>query len=185
MQSGKTFRIAAHSALEYYGFSHYIPMGKPVFMVALPNGDKQPKWMESKIFDMTFRTFSTTAFPNPEVNTYSDKYGTQYVSSPEQAFLECLLLAPKRYNYVDIYYLMEMLTTLRSNVLQRLLETTTNQRVKRMCLYMAEKAGHSWFNELNIDKIELGAAKMQLLPNGVYNSKYRITVPKELESYEG
>ena len=33
-QLGKTFRVAAHSALELFGFNHYVPMGKPLLMVA-------------------------------------------------------------------------------------------------------------------------------------------------------
>ncbi len=37
---------------------------------------------------------------------------------------------------------MEQLATLRSEVVQHLRETTDNKRVKRIFLYMAEKAGH-------------------------------------------
>lgn len=45
---------------------------------------------------------------------------------------------------------------------------------------MAEKAGHYWFDMLNTDKFGLTTSKLQLVDNGVYISKYRITVPKEL-----
>ena len=108
-----------------------------------------------------------------------------YVSSPELAFLECLALAPKQYSYLDLYYIMEQLTTLRSEVLQRLLENTSNNRVKRMFLYMAEKAGHYWFEELDTNKVDMGTGKLQLVKNGVFSKKYSITVPKELNDYEG
>jgi hypothetical protein len=106
------------------------------------------------------------------------------VSSPEQAFMECLLLAPEQYNYMDLYYVMEQLTSLRADVVQTLLENINNQRVKRVFLYMAEKAGHYWFDMLNIDKINLGTSKQQLVENGIYIKKYRITIPKELNEYE-
>ena len=33
-QTKKNVRIAAHSALELHGFSHYVPMGKPKLMVS-------------------------------------------------------------------------------------------------------------------------------------------------------
>jgi hypothetical protein len=177
-------RIAAMSALEYAGYNHYVPMGKPVLMVAMPFGVKRPAWMDSKVFDMSYKTFTTRTFSCTEVSTVTDD-AHLYVSSPEQAFLECLLLAPKFYNYIDLYYIMEQLTTLRSDVLQRLLEGTDSYRVKRVFMYMAEKAGHYWFRELNSDKIDLGTSKLQLVNNGVYNAKYQITIPKELESYEG
>ena len=102
----------------------------------------------------------------------------------EQAFLECLLLVPDYYNYMDLYYIMEQLTSLNPENVQIALEGTSSQRVKRMFLYMAEKAGHYWFDMLDVDKLGLSSSKMKLVDNGVYISKYRITVPKELNDYE-
>ena len=75
--------------------------------------------------------------------------------------------------------------TLRSDVVQRLLEYTNNFSVKRMFLYMAEKAGHYWFEELDLEKINIGTSKIQLVSEGTYNSKYMITIPKVLNSCEG
>ena len=96
-----------------------------------------------------------------------------------------MLLAPKYYDYTDLYYIMEQLTTLRSDVVQRLLENTGSYGVKRMFLYMAEKAGHYWLDELNPSRIELGTSKLQLVPGDVYISKYKIKIPQSLNSYEG
>ena len=79
---------------------------------------------------------------------------------------------------------MEQLTSLRAEAVQKLLENIKNQRVKRMFLYMAEKAGHYWFDMLDFDKINLGTSKLQLVNNGIYIKKYKITVPKELNEYE-
>lgn len=184
-QMGKQFRIGAVSALEYAGFNHYVPMGKPLLMVALPAGGKKPLWMRSDAFDMTFRTFSTKAFADFEVSRHDTESGTLYISSPELAFLECLALAPKQYSYMDLYYIMEQLATLRPEVVQRLLEGTSNIRVKRMFLYMAEKAGHYWFEDLDASKIDLGTSKLQIVKNGALNKKYSITIPTELRDYEG
>ena len=86
---------------------------------------------------------------------------------------------------MDLYYIMEQLTTLRSEVVQHLLETTDNKRVKRMFLYMAKKAGHYWFEELTPTKIDLGTGKLRLATNGKFNTEYKMTIPKELEDYEG
>lgn len=183
-QQGTTYRVAAHSALERAGFNHFVPMGKPVLMVALPSS-KPPLWMGHEGFDMDFRTFTTDAFACPEVGKYNEYEGILYVSTPEQAFLECLLLAPKQYAYMDLYYIMEQLGTLRGEVVQRLLETTANYRVKRMFLYMGEKAGHYWMDELDLSRIDLGPSKLQVAAGGVYHPKYRMTIPKELNEYEG
>lgn len=182
-QLNKKLRIAAHSALEIYGFNHYVPMGKPILMVAYSK-QSIPDWMGSDFFDRSIKPFETNMF----VKTYTNKVSVEGIellaSSPEQAFMECLLLSPERYNYMDLFYIMEQLTSLRAEVVQALLETIKNIRVKRIFLYMAEKAGHYWFDMLDMEKINIGTSKLQLVENGVYNSKYKITVPKELNDYE-
>lgn len=50
-------------------------------------------------------------------------------------------------------------------------------------MYMAQKAGHEWFKHLNIKKIDLGQGKRSVVKNGIYNAKYKITIPKEWEEY--
>jgi len=183
-QLGKRYHIAAHSALELAGFNHYVPMGKPILMVGHSKQEPVPNWIKSVDLDYSLKFFSTETFSNPQLTLFNADYPHVLASVPEQAFLECLLLAPKQYTYIDLYYIMEQLTTLRAEYVQGLLENTDNLKVKRMFLYMAEKAGHCWFESLNPDKIELGSAKHQLVENGVYIPKYKITIPKELYEYE-
>ncbi|MDR1554127.1 MAG: type IV toxin-antitoxin system AbiEi family antitoxin [Prevotellaceae bacterium] len=183
-QLEKNFHIAAHSALELNGFNHYVPMGKPVLMVGHPKQQLLPDWMKKDVFDKVLKFFSTETFLKPQLSTVNVDGVDLLVVLPEQAFLECLLLAPKQYAYMDLYYIMEQMTTLRPEILQDLLEHTDNIKVKRMFLYMAEKAGHYWFDLFNVTKIDTGTAKHQLVENGVYVPKYKITVPKELYEYE-
>ncbi|KAA6334043.1 hypothetical protein EZS27_017606 [termite gut metagenome] len=183
-QLGKNFHVAAHSALELYGFNHYVPMGKPVLMVGHPKDQLVPDWMKKGDFDKTLKFFSTEAFIKPRLSTFGVEGVDLLVSLPEQAFLECLLLVPKQYAFMDLFYIMEQLTTCRPEILQDLLEYTENIKVKRMFLYMAEKANHYWFKSLDVNKIEIGTAKHQLVENGVYVPKYKITVPKDLYEYE-
>ena len=183
-QLGKNFHIAAHSALELAGFNHYVPMGKLMLMVMHPKQEPVPDWMKTGDFDYSFKFFSTEIFSNPQLATANTDYPHLKASAPEQAFLECLLLAPKQYSYMDLYYIMEQLTTFRPDVVQELLESTENLKVKRMFLYMAEKSGHHWFSLLKTDRIELGSGKYKLVENGVYVPKYKITIPKELYEYE-
>ncbi len=183
VQLGKYVRIAAHSALELFGFNHYVPMGKPILIVS---SDKRglPEWMFGDFFDRTLKPFSTKMFSKVQTSKVQIEGLNLLVSSPEQAFMECLLLAPTQYNYMDLYYVMEQLTSLRAEVVQDLLESAKNIRVKRMFLYMAEKAGHYWFDMLDIEKIDIGTSKLQLAEKGTYISKYKITIPKELNEYE-
>ncbi|ROT18790.1 hypothetical protein EEL52_11520 [Muribaculaceae bacterium Isolate-113 (HZI)] len=182
-QTGNNARVAAHSALELHGFSHYIPMGKPRLMVAFESGNVED-WVRSDKYDMTIVPFHTGIFKDPLTQSYKTNRYDLKISSPEQAFLECLHLVPSQYNYMDLYYIMEQLTSLNPEKVQNALENTSSQRIKRMFLYMAEKGGHYWFDMLDLNKLGLTSSKLKLTDNGVYISKYRITVPKELNDYE-
>ena len=85
---------------------------------------------------------------------------------------------------MDLFYIMEQLNTMRPDVLQVLLENIDNNKVKRLFLYMAQKAGHAWFDKLEASKINIGTGKRMLVENGVYIPEYLITIPKELYEYE-
>ena len=61
-----------------------------------------------------------------------------------------------------------------------MLEQCRSVKVNRLFLYMAEKAGHNWFQYLDLKKVNLGKGKRSIVKNGVYENKYKITVPKEL-----
>ena len=152
-------------------------------MVAFKNGSVDD-WVRNEKYDMKIMPFHTSIFKNPATQSLDRNGLSLILSSPEQAFLECLHLVPDYYNYMDLYYIMEQLTSLDSDKVQIALENTSSQRVKRMFLYMAEKAGHYWFVMLDTNKFGLTTSKLKLVNNGVYISKYRITVPKELNDYE-
>jgi hypothetical protein len=55
-------------------------------------------------------------------------------------------------------------------------------KVKRLFLYLADKVGHDWLSYISLDKVDLGSGKRAIVNDGVYVSKYQITVPKELEA---
>ena len=59
-------------------------------------------------------------------------------------------------------------------------EAYTSVKVKRFFLFLADKAGHSWLNHLDVDKIDLGKGKQSIVKGGVYIPQYQIAVNKEL-----
>jgi hypothetical protein len=101
------------------------------------------------------------------------------LSAPERAILECLYLTPKHIDIMECFHLMEGLVNLKPRLVQELLEKCNSVKVKRLFLYMAEKAGHAWMNFVNTSEIDLGNGNRQIKNGGVYISKYQITVPKE------
>lgn len=49
----------------------------------------------------------------------------------------------------------------------------------------ADKAGHEWLSYIDPDKVDLGSGKLAIVKDGVYVSKYRISVSKALDSMNG
>jgi hypothetical protein len=103
------------------------------------------------------------------------------VSSPARAVMECLYLAPRSQSLQETFELMEGLNNMRPALTQQLLETCRSVKVKRLFLFMADKAGHDWLSYLNLEKIDLGSGKRSIVKDGVYVPRYQITIPKELE----
>ena len=93
--------------------------------------------------------------------------------------MEMLYFVPSLQGFDEAMKIMEMLTSLRPELVQHLLEVCNSIKVKRLFLYMAEKQNHFWFEQLNQDKIDLGRGKRSIVKKGVFNKKYQITVPKE------
>lgn len=185
-QLSKRCYIGASTALDIRGLYHFAPMGKPQAFLFTSKDERLPSWLLNAQWDMTVRYSTTSIFGETLTGVEKDTLNglNLLVSSPERAFMECLLLAPVDFSFMDSYYIMEMLTTLRPKMVQSLLESCASVKVKRMFLYMAEKAGHQWFKALNPEKIHLGTGNRRLAVNGTFISKYNITIPKELANYE-
>ena len=103
-----------------------------------------------------------------------------YVSTPEKAILECLYLTPGMIDMVECFHVLEGLVNLQPKLINELLFQCESVKVKRLFLYMAEKAGHQWFKYLKQDNINLGSGSRMIAENGMFDSKYLITVPPEL-----
>lgn len=184
-QQGLSYRIGASSALDLQGYSHYVPMGKPQAYLFTSINRRLPKWLKEREWEMNCHEICSKVFSGKVGITSIEHDGlTLSISSPELAIMECLLLMPKYYNMMDVYYLMESLTTLRPSVVTKLLEECGSFKVKRVFLYMAEKAGHAWFKRIDLSNITLGSGPRSFAKGGVKISKYGIVVPKDLAEYE-
>ena len=102
------------------------------------------------------------------------------ISNPARAIMECLALCPDKFSLRESFELIEGLGALRPAKIQELLENCKSVKTKRLFLYFAEKANHSWFKYLDISKINLGSGNRSLTESGVLVSKYKLVLPKEL-----
>jgi hypothetical protein len=72
---------------------------------------------------------------------------------------------------------MEGLTTLRSRLVQSLLERCVSVKVKRLFMLLAENSKHAWVQKVDLSKVDFGKGKRTLAKGGRFDSKYNITVP--------
>lgn len=184
-QTGKHFYVGGLSALELAGYSHFVPMGRQVVYIGYPKSEWLPAWLKKHDWGVDLLCVTSEYFDSDTgITTMMQGAFEILVSTPERAFMECLNLVPRQYNLMDLYYVMEQLTTLRPGMVQALLEQNTSVKMKRLFLYMAEKAGHNWFSDLNLQNVDTGSGKREIVPNGVYDNKYQIVIPEELKNYE-
>lgn len=173
--------VGGLSALTLHGYSHYFRLSEETLYLFSPQKTRLPKWF-------TDYNWMVQLFHKP-TSFLSDKLGIKEIdirgisvnaSTPERAILECLFLAPQYADLVECYQVFEGLVNLKPKLLTELLIGCNSIKVKRLFLYMAEKANHRWFNFLKIDNIDIGFGDRMITKKGVYNSKYLITIPKEL-----
>jgi hypothetical protein len=82
---------------------------------------------------------------------------------------------------MECFELMEGLNNVRPQLVQSLLEQCQSVKVKRLFMYMAEKASHDWVQYLDLKKIDFGSGKRSVVEHGIYVAKYQITMPREFD----
>lgn len=173
------------TALGLRGISHYVRMGRERLFLFAPLHQKLPKWFINHEWGNEVE-FVTTSFLPPEMAVSEKQHQGVALkcSTQERAILECIYLSPKSFDLLECYQLLEGMNTLRPEVMQNLLEKCSSIRVKRLFLYMANKAKLPVSRFLDSSKIDLGKGDRAIVPDGIYISEFKITVPKEMAKYE-
>lgn len=182
-QLGLSVHPAAKTALSMQGKAHYLELSTKAVQLFGGKDDSLPLWFKKRDWGVSVDCKLTSFLP-PELGLVETEHkGFKVkVSSPARAVMECLYLAPKSQPLLEVFELMEGLNNLRPSSIQKLLEGCTSVKVKRLFLYLADKVGHEWLSYISLDKVDLGSGKRSIVNDGVYVSKYQITVPKELEA---
>ena len=181
--------IGAKSALELKGGSHYLKLGSnfEVFLFSPLRIRNLPKWFRDQNWGVHLTLIKTNFFSENFKKGYSEVKLDNFtitVSSKERSIMELLYLIPKKQTWEEANLIFENLTTLRPKLIQILLENCSSIKVKRLFLFFAEKHNHQWFKKINLENINLGKGDRLLYKGGIYEKKYRITVPKYLSSKE-
>lgn len=182
-QLGLFVHPAAKTALSLQGKAHYLELSTKKVQLFGGKGESLPLWFKKRDWGLSVESKLTSFLP-PDLGLIEIEHKSfkVKVSSPARAVMECLYLAPKSQPLMEVFELMEGLNNLRPATVQKLLEACTSVKVKRLFLYLADKTAHEWLSYINLDKVDLGSGKRAIVSDGVYVSKYQITVPRELEA---
>lgn len=180
-QAALSIHAGALTALALQGLSHYLRTREEKIFLFLPTSINIPHWLKKADLKASIRSIRTSFLP-PDVGllAYESKTFHIWIAAPERAILECLFLTPNDLDLIECYHLMEGMVNLRPKLLQDLLEHCTSIKVKRLFLYMAQKAGHQWLQFINLGQLDLGKGKRSLVKGGVFDAEFQITIPKEL-----
>jgi hypothetical protein len=180
-QTDTKVHVGGLSALALQGFSHYFRLSNETLHLFSPLKTKLPKWFVDYNWKLEILHQQSSFLPNGlGIKELDLNQININISAPERAIMECLFLAPQKMDLVECYHLFEGLVNLKPKLLNELLVHCNSVKVKRLFLYMAEKANHQWFTFLKTDQISLGTGNRMLSEKGVYIAKYLISIPKEL-----
>ncbi len=185
--------VGGRTALEAQGFSHYVAPGGSR-EIHLYGDRKPPAWIHSLGIEQRFvyhnarRLFREGHTPKAAVGLMQMPWGSREwqitYSSTERAMLEMLDEVPGRESFHQADVLMEGIQILGPKRLQALLEACASVKVKRLCLWFAERHNHPWLKRLDLEKIDLGSGKRALVRGGRLDPKYLITVPQDIDARE-
>ena len=184
-QSGSTLHPGGKTAMNLLGLSHYLEFAPKSVVVFGDEKDNIPLWFKHYNWGTKVNNYKSSFLP-AELGLIEKelKYFSIKISNAPRALMECLYLVPEEQDLMECFHFMESMNNIRPTQVQSLLENCNSIKVKRLFLYLAEKVNHNWFSRIDTSKIDLGSGKRSVVKNGVYNSKYQITVPKELEQHD-
>ncbi len=182
-QAGLKIHVGAKTALAIHGFAHFVNLAQGKIQLFGIQKTKLPTWFVKYDWGSKVEFHRSSLFGgDARIGLQRQSYKTFEISmsSSERAILEFLDLVPQIETFNEAALIAESLSTLRPKLLQELLSVCTSVKVKRLFLYLAEKQGHAWLKRIDLSKIDLGKGDRQIVKGGVYDPKYRITVPQEV-----
>lgn len=181
-QVNVNIHIGGRSALELQGSTHYLQLSFSETTLFVPGRTELPPWFINNKWDSNYKILKMCILNDDMLGLtiYRDGEIEMNISNPVRAMLECIALAPTEFSLNEAFELMEGLSTLRPKQVQELLENCKSIKVKRLFLYFAERAGHSWFKHIDQTKINLGSGNRSITLNGILVPKYSLVLPKHL-----
>ncbi|WP_034456908.1 type IV toxin-antitoxin system AbiEi family antitoxin domain-containing protein [Buttiauxella noackiae] len=186
-QWDKPVRVAGLTSLTLQGYAHYLELGRPQIWLTLPAYTKLPGWFTAFEGSATFVTLYTTGL-SADVNSFISelKVGDRRLmgSNMELAAYEIASNIPALISFEHADELFQGISLVSPRKLQTLLSASKSVKTNRVMLYLSRRNGHAWFNYLNLENINLGTGKRQIVPDGYLDAEYQITVPRSFKPQE-
>ena len=165
------------------GLGHFLPLGgKAEVQLFGECRKKLPAWFAHHPWGVRVLYNTSKLFESSDPAGFTTvEHGafTVRVAAPERAMLEVFHLATTNAAIDHALELMAGLSTLRPQVIQSLLEKCRSVKVKRLFLWAAAEAHHSWASRLDETDLDLGKGKRQAYRGGRLDAKFQITVPRK------
>ena len=104
-------------------------------------------------------------------------------ASEERAILEMLQDVPQGESIYEAHVMLQGMGNVRPVRMSHLLRHCGSIKVKRLFLALAERHQHAWFKHLDLSGVELGEGKRALFADGKLDTKYKITLPADLDAH--
>lgn len=166
------------TAVELRGYAHYLPLsGRSILLFGKP-AVILPSWFTSYRWSQPIELVTSSVFDEAEECTsLLEVDGIKIATATlEQAAFEMMYLVPKKQSYEEAYQVMVSLTTVRPQLVQKLLEGCTSVKTKRLFMHVAERIGHSWLSHLELSKVDFGSGIRSIHAGGRLDSKYKLVV---------
>lgn len=164
------------TAFELRGYGHYIALGRRRVTLFGTPYTKLPAWFTSHTWSRPMR-FVTTRYLGQDVNSTStvSLNGVDVeVATLERAAFEMMYLVPKKQSYEEAMQVMESLTTLRPKLVQRLLETCTSVKTKRLVMHAAERLKLPWTSRIDLAQVDFGSGPRTIHQGGRLDKKFNL-----------
>jgi hypothetical protein len=173
--------VGARTALELQGAAHnVVQIARPIITVIASKKFNAPSWVRSNDWQakLSFKQ-SSLIEGEQSLTSFSSNRLKIKISTREQAILELIDALDLSQNFETAENYLLPLMTLRPAHVQELLSRCTSIKVKRVFLFLAEKMNMPFFAKLALDAIDLGSGKRVVVKGGKFDTKYKITVPRD------
>lgn len=150
--------VGGKSALEWYGIRHYVSQ-KAILHLYGWSTARLPDWFVER-FPAEYRRkrlFEEQPGVMLHVGPFEGRKDSPQVSSPERGLLEMLSEVGLRQPLQEAKELMESTYSLRSKVLQQLLQHCSSVKTVRLCLQLGRELSLPWAGKLDPAQLPTGS----------------------------